>query len=121
LEGSITTLPLTLMLLIIFYCFYRDDVIFLYACISGIFLDMMLVRHIGASSIFFLVILFLIFLYQKKFEIASYYFVFFALFIGTIGYLFFFSLTDNFFVSISTVLLGMTLYWFLKKFGKRSI
>src|SRR5262245_36757173 len=84
LQGSVTTIPLLLGLLLVWYCLTQEKWIFIVAFFSGIFLDVFLVRQIGVSSLFFLVVLYLLFLYQRKFEISSYYFILFADFIATL-------------------------------------
>lgn len=115
LEGSVTTVPLTLFSLIITYCFYKEDWIFVGAFFSGFVLDILLIRQVGTTSIFFLSSLVLIFFYQKKFEIASEYFVFLSLAIANLLYLFLFSQSDVFFSGISLACVGAVLFVILKR------
>lgn len=87
LEGTVTTFPLVLVVLLCFTAITKNTVAFPVAFIAGMFLDILTIRTIGVSSIFFMVFLFMILLYQRKYEINSYPFVFFASFLGSLGFL----------------------------------
>lgn len=87
LQASITTIPIVLDILLIFYIFNRKSFVFLLAFASGIFLDLTSVRIVGQSSIFFVTFLFVVSLYERKFEIVSGYFVFFSSFLGSLFFL----------------------------------
>lgn len=87
LEASITTVPLVLDILLVLYILKRKPWVFAAAFISGIFLDLFLVRTLGQSSVFFLIFLFIISLYGRKFEIVSSYFVLFSSFVGSLLFL----------------------------------
>lgn len=113
-QGSITTLPLLLIVLLLLYIFYRHEIVFLLAFISGVILDSLLVRSVGQSSIFFLSFLFLVFLYQRKFEISSYYFIFFSLFGGSCFYFFLFYGYINIFPSFFLAGFGIGVFYVLK-------
>lgn len=115
LEGSVTTLPVTLVVLVLLYCLFKEDLVFLLATVSGVILDVLLVRSVGGSSMFYLFVLFLLFLYQRKFEIDSYYFVFFALFISLCIYLYFFSFSLSISGLIFTTFLGTSVFLLLQK------
>jgi len=86
LEGSITSLPLVLLSLLIFRIAVSDNSGFLMAFLSGIILDIFLVRPVGQSSIYFLIILFLIGMYEKKFEVNSLLFIMLATFTTSLVY-----------------------------------
>lgn len=87
--GVLTTLPLALILFVVFYALKKELWLFTAAFFAGVILDLILVRTIGASSLFFVSFLFLVELYGRKFETATTPFVFIASFIGSILYLFF--------------------------------
>lgn len=91
LESSITTIPFVLSIILVLYIFYRKEWVFLTVFISGVILDILNLRNLGFSSSFFLIFLFLIFLYDRKFEIKSNYFVIFSSFFGSIVYLLIFN------------------------------
>lgn len=83
LEGSVTTIPLTINSIIILYVITRSNFLFGLASILGIFLDLMSVRTVGISSLLFFLLFFLIIIYERKFEIQTTPFIFFSSFIAT--------------------------------------
>lgn len=87
LQASITTIPIVLDVLLIFYILKRKPWVFVAAFVSGFFLDLLTVRTLGQSSLFFLIFLFVVSLYERKFEIVSGYFVFFSSFLGSLFFL----------------------------------
>jgi hypothetical protein len=87
LEGTVTAIPLVLVGLICLTIFNRNLFMFFLAFIIGIFLDIFAVRTVGETSIFFLFMVLLIFLYQRKYEINSYPFVLIGSFAGSLIYL----------------------------------
>lgn len=106
-EGTITSLPLVLVVLILMSVGLKKADVFLIAFLSGLLLDVFLVRITGVTGIFFLSILLLIFLYNKKYETKSLFFVLLATALSVIFYLFIFPTPDIFLqVIISTLLAG---------------
>jgi len=87
LEGTITSVPLVLDVLLVVYILKRKSSLFILALISGIVLDVFSVRTLGLSSIFFISFLCIVFLYERKFETTTYPFVFFSSFLGGASYL----------------------------------
>lgn len=87
LESTVLSAPLTMAAILIFALYARSTEVFAIAFGAGILLDLMLLRTLGATAIFFLIFTVLILLYQKKYEIKSYPFVLFASFIGSYLYL----------------------------------
>ncbi len=83
LEGTLTTAPLVINFLIILYVITRRNFVFGLALTLGIFLDLIAVRTIGISSLLFLFFIFLIILYERKFEIQTMQFIFLCSFIAT--------------------------------------
>ena len=86
-EGILTTLPLTLIFLLCLTVMKRQEWIFPLAFISGILLDIFAFRIIGITSLYFVSYVFLLLLYQRKYETATMPFVIIASFLGSIGYL----------------------------------
>lgn len=86
-EATVTTLPVLLCLLVVISIHEKSNKIFVLAFISGIILDVMRVDPIGLRSIFYIIFLFLIFLYERKFETDSWPFVLVAVFLGSIIYM----------------------------------
>lgn len=87
LESFVTTLPLTVCVIIFLAATLRRNEVFALAFFSGLFLDIFSFGRIGLSSLYFLICVQLIFLYEKKFELESPHFVFFATLAGAFGYL----------------------------------
>ncbi|MEK7534705.1 MAG: hypothetical protein AAB600_05270 [Patescibacteria group bacterium] len=83
-EATITSIPIVLDVLLVFYILKRKSGIFITAFILGIILDVFMVRTLGLTSIFFIAFIFVVFLYERKFEIVTYPFVFFASFLGSL-------------------------------------
>lgn len=75
LQGTVTSLPLVLLILIVSAVKIRSSNVFFLAFVSGIVLDIILVHPLGVSSIFFLSVLLVIFLYERKYELSSLIFV----------------------------------------------
>ncbi len=88
-ESTFSFLPLTLLIIIFSSIVIRKNDIFILAFFSGLFLDIFSLRTLGISSLIFVLITFLIFLYQKKFELETTHFIFMASLVGSFLYLFF--------------------------------
>lgn len=86
-ESGISTLPLTLLVILFGAVVTRRNEIFLLAFLSGLFLDVLTMRIIGLSSLYFTVFICVVFLYQKKFEIETVHFISGFSFLGALGYL----------------------------------
>lgn len=114
-ESSITTMPWVLMFLIFFAVFVRSEVVFVMAFMSGVFIDILTLRPIGITSIFFLVILFLILLYERKFEIGTVYFVTIATFISSLLYFIVFPSSNIFSQIAICVILSFAFYILVKR------
>jgi hypothetical protein len=115
LQGTLTNLPLLLVFLLLIYIYYRQDWVFLLAFFAGIALDIVTVRVVGGSSIFFLLFLVSVFLYQRKFEIGSPLFVFLALFLGTLIYAGIFGYPDSFLMALLLGVVGIGCFGLLRK------
>lgn len=83
LQGSLLSFPLVFILLLISAIKSRENWIFPLAFIAGLILDSLYLRPLGATSLFFLLFLFAIFTYEKKFEIDNLTFVFISSFLGS--------------------------------------
>lgn len=106
LEGTVTTLPLVLVTLILYSVSSKKVDIFFFAFIAGLLLDVFLVRGTGLTSIFYLCVLLLISLYERKYEIKSPLFVFLVTGLATALYLFIFSRHNIFLQSSISMLLA---------------
>ncbi len=92
LEASYISLPFIFLFLIPFAIRFRKSWVLLLAFFLGILLDSFHLRSLGSTSVFFLFFLFVVSMYERKFEIENFSFVLVASFIGS---LFFFSIFDN--------------------------
>lgn len=81
LEVTVSSVPLVLLSILLFAILYKESWIFPAAFLMGILLDILLFQTVGIRSIFFVVILGAVFLYQRKFEIQSLPFVGIATFL----------------------------------------
>lgn len=88
-ETSITTLPLLIGGLVFFAVTSRKDWVFLIAVITGFIFDVLTLRTIASTSIFFTILVFLIFIYENKFETETVLFVFLSTFISSFIFLIF--------------------------------
>ncbi len=110
LEGTVTALPLVLICLICMTIVMRDSFIFLPAFIAGILLDAFALRTIGGASIFLLLFVFLILLYQGKYEINSYPFVWIASFVGSFLFLMMFGYSSALVQAIVSAVIAVFLF-----------
>jgi cell shape-determining protein MreD len=119
LEGTVTTLPLVLVCLLCLTIIRRDWVVFPAAFVAGLLLDTLLVHKVGGASIFFLLYVFLIFLYQRKYEINSYPFVFTASFFGSLLFLLVFGFSNIFSQAVISSLIAVVLFAILRIRGAK--
>ena len=117
--GTVTTFPLVLLLLLIFYILKRDLWIFFAAFIAGIFLDVISVKTLGESSIFFILFLLVIALYEGKFEIQTLPFVAIASFLGSLIYLFLFGYNFVLQQAIASAVLSAIFFKIIMRISKK--
>lgn len=119
-EGTVTSLPLVLMSLILLTVFTKSQDVFLIAFLSGVILDILLVRSVGESSVFFLVMLFIVFLYDRKFEIQSLFFVEIITLVGASLYLIIFPSPQIVYQVAAILMLSLCLFLLNKKVLSRA-
>ena len=110
LEGTVTTLPLVFICLVLMTIIMRNLFLFVLAFIAGLFLDAFAIRPIGTASIFLLICILLMILYQRKYEINSYPFVLIATFIGSFVYLLVFGYGNSFILACLSSFLAVILF-----------
>lgn len=88
LEGTLTTMPLVFILLLCYDVLNRSGKVFYSAFAAGILLDIVTVRPVGASAVYFILFFALLLLYQSKYEIRSYFFVAISSLAGSYLYLY---------------------------------
>lgn len=113
LQGSVTTIPLVLILLINLAIAAKDSSVFLIAFVCGLILDVMLGNTLGITSIFYMSIIVVIFLYERKFDIQTYPFVFFSSFLGSFLYLILFGARFVFLQSLFTAAVSILFFFLL--------
>ncbi len=92
--------------------------VFVIAFIAGIFLDIFTLRQLGGTSIFLLTFVLLILLYQRKYEIYSYYFVTVASFIGALLFSAIFGYTELFIQAVLSAFIAVALFAGIKLIAK---
>lgn len=118
LESSVTTLPLVFLTLFCLAVLTRKEWIFVIAFIAGVLLDALSFRVLGQSSLYFILYIFLVFLYERKFEISTKYFVFIASFLGSFGFLIIFSYNNVVLQSLLSSIIGILIFSILSRFHK---
>ncbi|MDO8621375.1 MAG: hypothetical protein Q7R31_03825 [Candidatus Levybacteria bacterium] len=109
------------LVLVIFLAFDRKTWIFFLAFFGGIILDLMLFRLLGATSVFLATFIFLIFLYEKKFEIYTLPFVLTVSFIGSALYLVIFGYNYVFQQALASSLIAVLLFALAKNLQQKKV
>lgn len=119
--SGITTIPFAIALLAAARVLSKKSWVFFAAFLLGLFLDLMLVRPLGYTSLMFAVLVFVIGLYERKFETQTLTFVFISTFLGSIIYLIIFEYNNILLQAFANSLLAILLFKFLwLKLGLRS-
>jgi len=109
-ESVFTTIPIVFLTVVVLYVIQKQAWILALAFSAGLFLDIMLVRQIGTTAFFLTCFLFLVFLYERKYEVQSYWFVFFSTIGGSLLYTLFFRGEVLIGESIAAALLSLLLF-----------
>jgi cell shape-determining protein MreD len=119
LEVSITTIPFIFLILLCLTVISRANWLFLLAFIFGLLFDLLAFKALGISSSFFVAFLFLVLLYQSKFEITTGYFVLVASFLGSFLFLLLQGYTNSIILqAILSSIIGLLLFKLMQKFSK---
>ena len=122
LEAIFTSIPLVLTALLLFYIWKGNASVFMGAFFAGIVLDIFSLRTPGITSLFLLVFLGIVMLYERKFEIQTFPFVLSASFIGSFIYLLAFGysqiLTQGAFAAFVSGMLCMVFAAFFQRKGR---
>lgn len=122
LETTVTTIPLTFLLILLLTLTYRNYWLFIIGFLTGILLDAVSFRSLGLSSVFFVFFIFIVLTYQKKFEIFTLPFVFAASLLGSLGYLALTKPTGGIFLeSICGSIIGIVLFKLIQKLKALSL
>lgn len=106
----LTTIPIFIALLIVGTVVFRKPWVFFVAFSLGLFLDLIFIRHLGYTGLVFTILVFLIRLYERKFETQTFTFVFLTTFLGSIFYLWLFGYQTVFLQAFITALSAITLF-----------
>ena len=118
--SSLTTIPITLGVILCFTVVSRNRGVFIAAFLGGLFIDLFFVRTLGVTSVFLVTFTFMIFLYQRRFEIRTAPFVFLACFIGSILYLLIFRYNYVFGQALTNSVIAVLLFKGLRKLKVQS-
>lgn len=118
-QGTLLATPIVLSVLLVFLLIYERTWIFLMAFLSGIILDVISLRTIGATSLFFVIFLFIAIQYARKFETKTARFVLFSSFIGSLIFLFIFGYTSVLQQSVINSLIALLLFTVFIRIYKR--
>lgn len=89
-EGSVWALPVLIAFLLPFIVIKKEPWVFPIAFVAGLLLDTLTLGVVGLRSLFFILLLFVVLLYERKFEVQTIPFVFFSSFLGSLLYLYLF-------------------------------
>ena len=117
LECVATTLPLLLVFTSIILILRRKLWVFGLAFFGGLILDVLRVHELGVTSIFLVVWLFLVLLYERKYEIATIQFVLASSFFGSLLYLWIFGYKDMLMQAVVSSMVSVALFWILRRFN----
>lgn len=108
--NGITTIPFAIALLVVATVVFKKSWVFFAAFGLGLFLDLILIRPLGYTSLVFAIFVFLIRLYERKFETQTLAFVFISSFLGSLIYLLIFSYNQAFIQSLVNSLIAVLLF-----------
>ena len=122
LQGSVTTLPLVILFFLNAAVVAKKTWIFPISFLTGLVLDILLLNPMGTTSLFLVIFLFIILLYDKKFDIQTFPFVFLASFIGSLTYFIAILHIPNIFTqAIISAVISTLSFWILVQFNKINI
>jgi cell shape-determining protein MreD len=121
-EVSLTTIPFIFLVLLCLIVIIKQDWLFAAAFVFGLLFDILSFKTIGSSSAFLVLFLFLVLLYQSKFEITTGYFVAIASFFGSFLFLFLQGYTHLIIIqAVVSSVIALILFKLIQKFGKSFI
>lgn len=118
--GTLTTIPVVVAVILCFTVVSKNPWVFLAAILVGLFIDLLNLRTLGSTSLFLVIFTFMIFLYQRRFEIQTVPFVFLACFIGSFVYLNVFGYNQVLLQALVNSIGAVMLFILLKKLKVKS-
>lgn len=116
--SSLTTIPFALAVLGVSAVVFRRSWVFFAAFFLGLMMDLFQLRFPGQTALFFVIFVFFLFLYKRKFETRTLAFIFIATFSGSFIYLKIFDGSYLLFQSASASFLAIFFFRALTKFNK---
>jgi cell shape-determining protein MreD len=119
LEVSVTTIPVIFLVLLCLTVILRANWLFVLAFVFGLLFDLLSFKTLGISSAFLTAFLFLVLLYQSKFEITTGYFVFTTSFVGSLLFLLLQGYSNAIILqAILSSIIGLLLFKLIQKFSQ---
>lgn len=118
LQTAFFSLPCVLLILILLTILIKELWLFPVAFGMGLLLDIMLFHTVGISSIFFVIILGIIFLYDRKFEVQSIPFVIVFSFVAALCFGFIFQTGNGFLSALISSLFSGGIFWTIALISK---
>jgi cell shape-determining protein MreD len=109
------SLPLTLLLLIVLSLVVSPRLLFLLAFVFGILLDTLLIREIGQTSLFFVVVCWFLFMNERTFVRVTYPFVLFISISSVFFYLVVYGSQNALLTIILSVIIVLLLFMFFSR------
>lgn len=119
LETTVIQVPLTLLLLLIITIMYKSEWVFVLGLFSGLLIDGLSFRHLGETSLFYIVFLLFIFLYEQKFELRTIAFSALMSFIGGLFYFLIFGYQEIIIQLIMAIIIGIFLFFSFDRFFEK--
>lgn len=116
--STITTIPIIVSVILCFTVVSKSPRVFIAAFLGGLILDFFFLRTLGVTSLFMVIFIFMIFLYQRRFEIRTIPFVFLSCFIGSFIYLVMVGYNQVLIQALSSSLISVLLF---RTIGKTKI
>ena len=116
--SGITTIPFAIALLVAAAVLFKESWVFFVAFLLGLFLDLLLLRPLAQTSLFFVFFIFIIWLYERKFETQTLTFVFAATFLGSLIYLKVFGYSNILMQSLVSALIAILFFKLLSQNSK---
>lgn len=115
LETTFFSLPLVLLAIVLLGILFKEFWIFPVGFGVGIVLDVLSFRIVGVSSIFFVVMLGIVFLYDRKFEVQSLPFTVIFSFLAALGFGLIFKIGQSVFLALITSFLAGGIFWLMSR------
>lgn len=117
--SGITTIPFFLGLLVVCTVVFKKSWVFFLALGLGLFLDLITIRALGYTALVLVIFVFLIRLYERKFETRTAAFVFISTFLGSLAYLRIFDYQQILLQSLLSSLFAVLLFKIFGRLSKR--